>query len=54
VRYPGNGWALFGLARSLDLQQDHRAAREARARFKKAWASADTKLDSTCFCQSGT
>ena len=53
VRYPGNGWALFGVARSFDQQGNRRNAREAWERFRKAWASTDTKLDSTCFCQAG-
>ena len=52
-RNPENGWSLFGLARSLELQGKADEARRVRARFAKAWADADVKLSSSCFCQSG-
>jgi tetratricopeptide (TPR) repeat protein len=53
ARYPGNGWSLFGLARSLKLQGKEAEAAEADRQFKQAWSDADVKLDSTCFCQPG-
>lgn len=55
VRYPDNGWSLYGLARSLRLQKknvDEAVAIEAR--FKKVWAKADLVLTSSCLCQPGT
>jgi tetratricopeptide (TPR) repeat protein len=52
-RRPDNGWALFGLARCLEQRGAEGEAREAKARFEKAWASADVKLKSSCFCQPG-
>ena len=52
-RNPENGWSLFGLARSLELQGKADEARRVRARFAKAWADADVKLSSSCFCQPG-
>jgi tetratricopeptide (TPR) repeat protein len=53
VRHPENGWSLFGLARSLELQGKTDEAANSRARFDKAWADADVKLSSSCFCQPG-
>jgi tetratricopeptide (TPR) repeat protein len=49
-----NGWALFGLARSLRARKSNRAAAEAEARFAKAWERADTPIQATCFCLSGS
>ena len=52
ARLPGDGWALYGLARSLREQgKDGREVRDVDARFKQAWAKADTKLTSSCLCQ---
>jgi tetratricopeptide (TPR) repeat protein len=51
---PENGWSLYGLARSLQLQRknaDEGAALDTR--FKKVWAKADLQLTSSCFCQPG-
>ncbi len=49
---PNNGWALYGLAKSLRMQ--HRAAEAARtdAEFRKAWAAADFEITSPCACLS--
>jgi tetratricopeptide (TPR) repeat protein len=52
-RHPENGWSLFGLARSLELQGKADEARRVRAKFEKAWADADVELSSSCFCQPG-
>jgi hypothetical protein len=52
-RHPENGWSLFGLARSLELQGKADEVRRVRARFEKAWVDADVKLSSSCFCQPG-
>lgn len=41
LRYPENGWSLFGLARSLEIQNEERAAQVAARRFAVAWARAD-------------
>jgi tetratricopeptide (TPR) repeat protein len=52
ARLPGDGWALYGLAKSLERQgQDGGERKDVEARFKKAWARADTKLTSSCLCQ---
>ena len=53
VRLPNDGWALFGLARSLHLQDKHAEAEAFDARFAEAWRDADVKITSSCFCQPG-
>lgn len=45
-RNPGNGWSLFGLARSLEAQGKPEAAR-ARRQFAEAWQYADIELASS-------
>ena len=52
-RLPGNGWSLFGLARSLEMQKKTTEAAQAKADFDKVWSRADIKLSSSCFCQPG-
>ncbi len=52
-RLPDNGWSLYGLARALTLQGDKEEAVAVEARFDQVWASADTRLRSSCFCQPG-
>jgi tetratricopeptide (TPR) repeat protein len=46
-RNPENGWALIGLAKALEAQK--KDAGEVRARFAKAWALADVKIDGSAF-----
>ena len=43
-RHPENGWSLHGLAESLRAQRKPAAARAARARFERAWATADVPM----------
>ena len=52
-RLPGNGWSLFGLARSLDIQKKTVEAAQAKADFDRVWSRADIQLSSSCFCQPG-
>jgi tetratricopeptide (TPR) repeat protein len=47
--HPDNGWALYGLAQSLRDQGKADAAAAAQARFEKAWALADVKLQASRF-----
>ena len=42
-----NGWSLFGLAQALRDQKKDGEAQEVEARFVKAWAHADLKLESS-------
>jgi tetratricopeptide (TPR) repeat protein len=44
-----NGWALFGLMRSLEAQRRSAEAGAIRARFDKAWAHADVVLKASRF-----
>lgn len=48
-RNPENGWALFGLAKSLLAQGKAEEAAEAEARFRKAWSRADVTLTASRF-----
>jgi tetratricopeptide (TPR) repeat protein len=55
ARLPENGWALFGLAKSLRKQAKNKSeAAETEARFQKVWARADLQITSSCLCQPGT
>ena len=54
ARLPNNGWSLYGLAESLSAQnKDAAEAKATRAKFRKLWAKADTKITSSCLCQPG-
>jgi len=46
-RFRDNGWSLFGLTRSLELQGRVDEAATARAAFERAWTRADTTLTSS-------
>jgi len=50
AKYPGNGWALRGLATALELQKKTAEAAAVEARFAAAWARADTSLETSCYC----
>jgi tetratricopeptide (TPR) repeat protein len=50
-RWPGNGWSLYGLAVSLEMQGKKSEAAEVRKAFEAAWKRADVKLTASCFCQ---
>jgi tetratricopeptide (TPR) repeat protein len=51
ARLPENGWALFGLARSLHLQGKPQDAMEVDARFRQVWSDSDIQITSSCYCQ---
>jgi hypothetical protein len=44
---PENGWSLFGLMKSLKVQDKDVEAAAVEERFRKAWSRADVKLDSS-------
>jgi len=48
-RHPKNGWALFGLAQSLEAQGKEQEAEEVWDQFETAWNRADVKLTSSRF-----
>jgi tetratricopeptide (TPR) repeat protein len=48
-RHPHNGWALFGLWKSLAAQAKTKDANAAKKEFDAAWAKADVKLEASAF-----
>jgi tetratricopeptide (TPR) repeat protein len=48
-RNPANGWALCGLANSLEAQGHAREARDIRAQFELAWKYSDTPIRASAF-----
>jgi tetratricopeptide (TPR) repeat protein len=52
-RLPNNGWSLYGLSRSLHLQNKHEEAKKLDTAFAAVWQDADIKITSSCFCQPG-
>ncbi len=52
-QYPNNGWALFGLARTLTLAGHADEAGQVEAQFQAVWAKADVTIDTSCLCQPG-
>jgi len=47
--HPQNGWALFGLAKSLEVQGKLDEAKAAQQEFEDAWVDADITLTSSRF-----
>jgi hypothetical protein len=53
MRYPENGWSLYGLGRALRKQGKDAEAKTVERRFARAWAKADVQLRATCLCLGG-
>jgi tetratricopeptide (TPR) repeat protein len=51
ARNPENGWSLMGLRDALERQGRKQDAEAINMRYKRAWAYADVKPPSTCYCQ---
>jgi hypothetical protein len=51
---PENGWSLFGLARSLELQKKSDEAAMIEARFQKVWSKADVRLPAHAYASRET
>ncbi len=49
ARFRENGWSLYGLAKSLEMQGKKDEAATVRERFKKAWSDADVELTASRF-----
>ncbi len=49
IKYPENGWSLFGLQQSLLAQGKKSEAEKAKQRFEHAWVGADVKLAAARF-----
>ena len=54
VQFPENGWSLYGLAHSLELQHKEQEAALLEERFHKIWGNADLQITSSCLCQPGS
>jgi tetratricopeptide (TPR) repeat protein len=52
-KWPNNGWALYGLAASLEAQGKAVEAEKVRGEWKKVWAKADVRIGSSCLCVPG-
>lgn len=48
-----NGWALIGLQQSLRAQAKHKEALTIERRIELAWARADSRPNSSCYCEPG-
>jgi tetratricopeptide (TPR) repeat protein len=53
ARLPGNGWGLYGLMRSLQIQRKAAEARSVEEQFDATWKQADVKIKSACLCLPG-
>jgi tetratricopeptide (TPR) repeat protein len=49
VKYPKNGWSLYGLAQAQRAMGDAKAADATNAQYKAAWQWADTPLTASAF-----
>ena len=49
-KYPGNGWALRGLATALQMKKKAAEAAAVEKRFEAAWARASIELETSCLC----
>ncbi len=50
VKLPNNGWALYGLAKSLRDQGRRSEAAKVDAQFRKQWEGSDFEITSPCAC----
>ena len=53
-RQPRNGWALLGLEKALRAQGKDAAAETLTAALATAWARADVRPTSSCYCEPGS
>ena len=52
-RNRNNGWSLLGLTKALEAQGKTQEAARLAPQFKAAWAKADVKPSSSCYCEPG-
>lgn len=52
-KWPNNGWGLFGMTKSLEMQGKKAEAEKTRGEWKKVWAQADINIGSSCLCVPG-
>ncbi|MBL8115330.1 MAG: tetratricopeptide repeat protein, partial [Acidobacteria bacterium] len=53
LKYPENGWSLWGLAQALEAQGRTAEAKAVAKRFEKAWKRAEIELSASCLCVKG-
>lgn len=53
VRNRNNGWGLIGLQNSLRAQGQYDEAQSLDTKIKTAWAKADVRPTSSCYCEPG-
>jgi hypothetical protein len=53
AKQPNNGWGLLGLERALSQLGRHAEVEEVRTARQAAWARADVKPTSSCYCEPG-
>jgi tetratricopeptide (TPR) repeat protein len=53
AKLPENGWSLYGLMRSLQLQNKPGEAAAVERRFDAVWKQADIRIKSACLCLPG-
>ena len=53
VRNRNNGWGLIGLQNSLRAQGKYKEAQSLDSKIKAAWAKADVRPTSSCYCEPG-
>ena len=51
--YPGNGWAMLGLEKSLAAQGKETEAAKFKAERAKVWSRCDVNPTSSCYCEPG-
>ena len=47
TKFPSNGWSLFGLHKSLSLQDKLEEAKQVEEDYKRVWSNADVALESS-------
>jgi tetratricopeptide (TPR) repeat protein len=52
-RLPNNGWALYGLSRSLERQAKRTEAAKVKKEFEEVWVLSDIELTTSCYCAPG-
>jgi tetratricopeptide (TPR) repeat protein len=50
VKWPNNGWSLYGLSRALQLQGKTEQARKVDDQYREVWKDADAMTDTSCKC----
>ena len=52
-RLPNNGWALYGLSRSLERQGKRAEAAKVKKELEEVWVLSDIELTTSCYCALG-